>query len=79
MGDREQYLAAEARARVVIDETLAECGWVVQDADAVDLRAGRGIAVREFRLVEGHGRADYLLYADGSVVGVIEAKPAGRH
>jgi type I restriction enzyme R subunit len=34
-------------------------------------------------LVAGHGKADYLLYVDGKVVGVIEAKretqrPRGR-
>ena len=28
-------------------------------------------------MATGHGRADYLLYADKEVVGVIEAKPEG--
>ena len=36
-----------------------------------------GVAVREFPLKSGHGTADYLLYVDGKVVGVVEAKPAG--
>ena len=77
MTDRDAYLAAEARARIDIDESLVACGWVVQDADAVNLAAGQGIAVREFILSKGHGRADYLLFVDGAAVGAIEAKPAG--
>ena len=50
----------------------------------MNIHAGLGVAVREFPLKwkEGaeikSGSADYLLYADGWAVGVIEAKPA-RH
>jgi len=43
----------------------------------VNLAAGRGVAVREFIMKPPHGRADYLLFVDGSAVGVLEAKPAG--
>jgi type I restriction enzyme, R subunit len=57
------YLTPEARARVQIDGTLAEAGWIVQDAAKVNLVAGRGIAVREFVLRPPHGRVDYLLFA----------------
>jgi type I restriction enzyme, R subunit len=71
------YLAAEARARVEIDGMLVEAGWVVQDLKALNLGAGRGIAVREVPLDAGHGRADYVLFVDRRAVGVIEAKPAG--
>lgn len=39
--------------------------------------APHGVAVREVVMKAGHGRADYLLYVEQSVVGVIEAKPAG--
>jgi type I restriction enzyme R subunit len=39
----------------------------------MDISAGPGVAVREFPLDDGE--ADYLLYADGKVIGVIEAKP----
>ena len=70
------YLTAEARARVDVDRQLNASGWVVQKADAVNLKAGRGVAVREFILGDA-GRADYLLFADGEAVGAIEAKPAG--
>ena len=73
----DQYLAAEARARVSIDEQLAAAGWVVQDRRDLNLRAGLGVAVREFVMREGHGRADYLLFVDREPVGSIEAKPEG--
>jgi type I restriction enzyme R subunit len=40
----------------------------------MNIYAALGVAVREFPLDDGE--ADYLLYADGKVIGVIEAKPA---
>jgi type I restriction enzyme R subunit len=70
-------LGPEDRARVQIDKLLADSGWVVQDAQRANLQAARGIAVREFVLLPPHGRVDYLLYVDGKVAGVIEAKPEG--
>jgi type I restriction enzyme, R subunit len=71
------YLAREARARVEIDRQLTVAGWLVQSADRADVGAGPGVAVREFVLVKGHGRVDYLLFVSGQPVGVIEAKPEG--
>ena len=44
----------------------------------MNLSAGRGVAVREFKLTPGHGFADYLLFVDGKAVGVLEAKPEGH-
>ncbi|MFN8074234.1 MAG: DEAD/DEAH box helicase family protein [Kineosporiaceae bacterium] len=70
-------LAAEQRARVLIDQQLAAAGWSVQDKAALNLFAGQGVALRETVMAPGHGRADYLLYVDKRVVGVIEAKPEG--
>jgi len=70
-------LAAEQRARVLIDRQLAEAGWEVQDRKGLNLFAGPGVAVRETIMKPGHGRADYLLYVDQRAVGVIEAKPEG--
>ncbi len=67
----------EQLARQDIDRQLAAAGWVVQDPNAADLHAGRGIAVREFPLTAGHGKADYLLYVDRKAVGAVEAKKAG--
>ena len=40
-------LPAEAAARRDIDTQLAECGWVVQHIDDLNLTAGQGVAVRE--------------------------------
>src|SRR4030065_181237 len=44
------YLTAEAQARVQIDKELVAAGWLVQDAQSVNLAAGEGVAVREFVL-----------------------------
>ena len=73
----EERLAAEQRARVLIDRQLSDAGWIVQDRRDLNLVAGQGIAVREVIMAKGHDRADYLIYVDRAVVGVIEAKPAG--
>ncbi|MEV1287745.1 DEAD/DEAH box helicase family protein [Micromonospora sp. NPDC049679] len=70
-------LAAEQRARMIIDRQLTDAGWTVQDRKAMNLFAGQGVAVREAVMAKGHGRADYLLYVDQKTVGVIEAKPQG--
>ncbi len=50
----------------------------MQDVAALNVHAARGVAVREFPLLHGHGFADYLLYVDGRAAGVVEAKPAGH-
>ncbi len=73
----EGYLTAEARARVEIDRQLLACGWVVQDRKDLNLYGAQGVAVREFIMASGHGRADYLLFVDGKAVGAVEAKPSG--
>ena len=75
--DSEQRLAAEQRARVLIDRQLSAAGWDVQDRSKMNLFAGQGVAVREAIMKRGHGRADYLVYVDKRAVGVIEAKPEG--
>jgi|ERR1039458_8809426 type I restriction enzyme R subunit len=72
------YLTPEARARVQIDRMLEQAGWIVQSADEVNLKAGRGVAVREFVMEPPHGRVDYLLFVDAIAVGVIEAKKEGE-
>ncbi|GGC78265.1 hypothetical protein GCM10011512_01010 [Tersicoccus solisilvae] len=77
-GSAENRLAAEARARVLIDAQLEAAGWSVQDKKNLNLFAGPGVARRESVMKPGHGRADYLLYVDQRVVGVIEAKPQGH-
>ena len=65
----------ESLARTNIDLQLTACGWFVQDRIAMNLYAGRGVAVREFPLQTGF--ADYLLFVDKKAVGVIEAKQEG--
>ena len=70
-------LQPEEQARVLIDEQLTQAGWHVCDRQDIDLVNQYGNAVREVIMETGHGRADYLLYVDKRVVGVIEAKPIG--
>ena len=67
----------EQQARQQIDAALEEGGWIIQDRADMNLAAGPGVAVREFKMAAGHGFADYLLFVQGKAVGVLEAKPAG--
>jgi type I site-specific restriction endonuclease len=41
----------EARARQIIDAALTAAGWIVQERDAVTVRAGPGMAVGENRSI----------------------------
>ena len=70
-------MSAEQAARKNIDNLLRKAGWHVCDLAAADLHAARGVAIREFPLATGFGKADYLLYLDGQAAGVIEAKKEG--
>lgn len=70
-------MTPERKARIQIDALLEQAGWIVQNADAINLSAARGVALREFGLKSGHGAADYLLYVDQKAAGVVEAKPTG--
>lgn len=65
----------EEEARKKIDSLLEAAGWSVQDHRDVNLGASLGVAIREFPLETGF--ADYLLFVNRYLVGVIEAKPFG--
>jgi len=69
-------MTPEDAARRDIDRQLGQCGWVVQDRSAMNISAAPGVAVREFPMKTGE--ADYLLYAAGKAIGVVEAKPKGH-
>ncbi len=62
----------EQKARDVIDAMLMRSGWHIQNVDAMNLNAAKGVAVREYPTEVGF--ADYLLFVDNKPVGVIEAK-----
>ena len=66
----------EQLARQEIDALLGPCGWIIQDRNAVNLTASRGVAVRE--LTFKGGEPDYTLFVDSKAIGTIEAKPAGH-
>src|SRR5258706_1327186 len=70
-------MTPEDQARKEIDSVLQQSGWLVQDRSAINLSAGRGVAIREVSLRKGHGEADYLLFADGKAIATVEAKPEG--
>lgn len=66
----------EVQVRDRIDGLLTAAGWLVSDGSGrQNLYAQRGVAVRE--VTTAAGRADYLLYVDTKLVGVIEAKREG--
>lgn len=65
----------EERARKNIDHLLEDCGWVVQDYENFNIKQHLGVAIREFPLGKDH--ADYALFVNGKMIGVVEAKPEG--
>jgi hypothetical protein len=50
----------EKEAHQHIDNVLRQAGWHVQDVRAVNLYADRGIALQEFALKPGPGRAESI-------------------
>lgn len=65
-------MTPEAKARQHIDAKLKQAGWVIQDMKQLNLAVGLGIVVREFPT--DTGPADYVLFVNRAMVGVIEAK-----
>jgi type I restriction enzyme, R subunit len=68
-------LTPEEEARQEIDRMLEASGWQVQSRARMNITAAQGVAVCEFPLTTGE--VDYLLFAQGRPIGVVEAKPAG--
>ena len=69
-------MTPEQKARQDIDAQLIAADWVVQDFKNANLMANKGVAIREFRM--DTGEADYALFVDGKLVGIIEAKEANK-
>ncbi len=65
-------MSPEEKARIAIDQKLAQSGWIIQDMKQLNLATGLGVAVREFPT--STGEVDYALFIDGIPVGVVEAK-----
>jgi type I restriction enzyme R subunit len=68
-------MTPEEKARQQIDKLLSLAGWTIQDRSELNLGVSLGVAIREFPLE--NGAADYLLFVDRKVAGVVEAKPEG--
>jgi type I site-specific restriction endonuclease len=66
---------SEQQARQQIDQQLNAAGWVVQNVKSINLSAQCGVAVCEFPTATGP--ADYMLFADGKAIGIVEAKKEG--
>jgi type I restriction enzyme, R subunit len=64
----------EQLARDLIDAMLIASGWAIQSKNSINLKAAKGVAVREYQT--DIGPADYVLFVDAKPVGVIEAKRA---
>ena len=69
-------MTPENRARRNIDKMLEATGWHIQNHAECDINAALGVAVREYPLRDDQS-ADYLLFINGVVIGVIEAKKEG--
>ncbi len=52
----------EQKARDQIDAQLRDCGWAIQDKNAIEFNAGLGQAVREY--ITDSGPADFVLFVD---------------
>ncbi|GAA4055847.1 type I restriction-modification enzyme R subunit C-terminal domain-containing protein [Hymenobacter glaciei] len=68
-------LTPEQHARQLIDAQLTAAGWAVQDNKLLNLGASPGVAVREYPTASGP--ADYALFVDRKLVGIVEAKKEG--
>ena len=67
-------LTPEEDARQEIDRMLEAAGGQVQTRARMNITAAPGVAVCEFPLTTGE--VDYLLFAQGRSIGVVQATPA---
>ncbi|WP_322759069.1 DEAD/DEAH box helicase family protein [Frankia sp. Cr2] len=65
----------EIEVRAEVDRMLTQAGWSVQDLSSLNLIDPDGVALREGRTATGP--ADYLLFVNRRLVGVVEAKREG--
>ena len=65
-------MTPEEKARVKIDRWFEDAGWQVVNRDAFEPTMS-AVAVRE-GLLKGNLEADYLMFINGKVCGVLEAK-----
>ena len=68
-------LRPEDSARRTIDKKLIEAGWLIQKFPKINFSVGVGIAIEEFPT--DSGPADYALFIERKIVGIIEAKAEG--
>ena len=73
----EQYQGQpERKARhKLINPKLISAGWEIQSYSNANVRSSKGVAVEFFKI--GKEEADYVLFINGTAVGIIEAKKEG--
>jgi type I restriction enzyme R subunit len=64
------FLTPDQQARAQIDKMLADAGWVVQTRQQMNRLVATGVAVWEFPLTTGE--VDYMLFAGGRPIGVMQ-------
>lgn len=70
--ERTESLKPEQKARLIIDRWLEDAGWeVVSRSEYSEARAAQ--AVKE-NILKGNLEADYALYLNGKIIGLLEAK-----
>lgn len=76
--DNPKYEEPEAKARhELINPNLKDADWDIQHYKTANVHASKGVAVEYFQ-IGGREEADYVLFVNGSAVGVIEAKKEGE-
>ena len=65
-------MTPEEKARIKIDQWFADAGWEVVNRDDYEPTC-TAVAIRE-GLLKGNLEADYFLFINGKVIGVLEAK-----
>ena len=68
-------LTPEQQAREQIDRMIEAAGWQVQSRDQMNRTTAPSVVVCEFPLTTG--AVDYMLFAQGRPIGLVEAKKAG--
>ena len=72
------YEEPEAKARhELINPKLKVAGWEIQHYKTANIHSSKGVAV-EFFQIGARKEADYVLFVNGSAVGIIEARKEGE-
>jgi type I restriction enzyme R subunit len=75
----EDYSKPEDKARHdLINPLLKKAGWEIQNYKSANIHCAKGVAVKYFQMGKGVGESDYVLFVNGTAVGIVEAKKEGE-